>query len=133
MIWERILKSETVFCEIFNREDAFSIFDNGESNLKIILEQMLYVTIALIFCCQNNVLACCVRAYVLCALMKFSEITSDTIFNSFDILAPIFLLGCYFSEALQGMRLNLQSVVSSARWSRETDLSAKNKLETGFQ
>ena len=109
MIWERILKSETVFCEIFDREEAFSILKNGD--LKIILEQMLYVTIALIFCCQNNVLACCVRAYVLCALMKFSEITSDVIFNSFDILAPVFLLGCYFSEALQGFRLNLQSVV----------------------
>jgi hypothetical protein len=116
MIWERILKSETVFCEVFNREEEFSILVNGD--LKKILEQMLYVTIALIFCCQNNVLACCVRAYVLCALMKFSEITSDTIFNSFDILAPIFLLGCYFSEALQGMRLNLQSAVSSACWFR---------------
>ena len=112
MIWERILKSETVFCEIFNREETFSIFENGELNLKTILEQMLYVTIALIFFCQNNFLACCVRAYVLCALMKFSEITSDAIFKSFDILAPVFLLGCYFSEALQGMRLNLQSVVS---------------------
>ena len=117
MIWERILKSETVFCEVFNREEEFFILVNGD--LKKIIEQMLYVTIALIFCCQNNVLACCVRAYVLCALMKFSEITSDTIFNSFDILAPIFLLGCYFSEALQGMRLNLQSVVSSAYWFRQ--------------
>ena len=117
MIWERILKSETVFCEVFNREEEFFILVNGD--LKKIIEQMLYVTIALIFCCQNNVLACCVRAYVLCALMKFSEITSDTIFNSFDILAPIFLLGCYFSEALQGMRLNLQSAVSSACWFRK--------------
>ncbi|CAG5101979.1 Oidioi.mRNA.OKI2018_I69.chr1.g85.t2.cds [Oikopleura dioica] len=71
---------------------------------------ILYVTILLVLCCQNNSLASSIRAYCLLALLKLSEITADAIFNSLDILAPCFLIGWYFFEAVRGMRLNLQSV-----------------------